>query len=90
MSRITGISSPHWDHRATQETTAGTVAAGTGEVPRDRDRALKAGSCQLPENGDTAGFGGRWGLITFAVNCCCGIECFMKIKLILSSPLSLL
>lgn len=64
MSRITGISKPHWDHRATQETTTGTAAAGTGEAARDRHRALKAGSFQLPDNGGTGDFGGRWGPIS--------------------------
>lgn len=73
MSRISGISNPHWDHRATQETSAGTVAAGTGEVARDRDRTVKAGSCQLPDKAGIGDFGGRW--TPFEINCYCGIEC---------------
>jgi len=47
MSRITGISDCYWDHCATQKTTTGTAAAGTGDTARDRDMAMKAGSCQL-------------------------------------------
>lgn len=61
-----------------QETTTRTVAAGTGEAARDgdRDRAVKAGSCQLPHKEGTGDFGGRWG--PFVINCYCGIECSLQ------------